>query len=909
MRNASASSASSSMASSSDAPGIPFAVVQVRELRHAASVIAWNPAIDLVAVGSAEGRTLTCLRPMSWEKVWEVGPFPEGEAPSACCWRPDGRALAYGDAAGRVRVLSAEDGIELCVSWHPTHDGPVRSLDWGGEAWADESFAVGNPLFEADALVRMFGPDGAQDYDDRTPQMFPKLLLEAVGTGPTAGAQVVEGAPAVATAASTSAGGQAQTREADGAGDEAEVRARRRWAPIKGMRLFWDACPTRLSVLVSGGEDGHVGVSLFGVYSIARVDVGARLVSRHLLSNAAVPSVHEVKLAHGLGGVSCGVVDEEAGTAFLVVIPLNELRAREKELACGTHMALRGRTLAGYLAFHARQARALVRLVHEDIHQALVAPLAALADDHGDYAPGAGPGAGEWARVCGLLGALCVVGAMPLSVRSFLTTSLQDDKVKRLGRKLTQHIADLQGVLFNRLQPASEALLFQMSELADFSFYAESLCDLDVEPEGYLLCEERKSVTVCALEDATLLVQLIDRIQAMTTRSAECTTHFVRWLARNSALANAEEGVAHGQPKLAQPAGEPAADYTKVMEFLDEAASGGPLARIESHFSTISIEQLEDDVLPRLGLVNEKSETRTYGGRTQIGGDGSDSPVLFFPQAERIENATFGGLLLGATGHLHRVANWVLGTLASEASKPGQQLPADVEIIASGTGSKVGMSLQNVPLRDLGEVEAPTWEGSHIFPELERPLDPDIADTLDNTRRRARLKGPYISVAAMQVSENTCCVVRYHSEGGSEGFMRRPSWCVIKFPRGRTLLGLQLYKPGLVALVHGEAVNAKSSNPTVTLLTFTYEDAEFAPLPEGFGLDSVRDLAMLAREVDAVEVGDNADNSREIFAQVCSFHTGPERGMASLLSDEGFQIHVLDMEDEEDSDVEDADGD
>ena len=139
--------------------------------------------------------------------------------------------------------------------------------------------------------------------------------------------------------------------------------------------------------------------------------------------------------------------------------------------------------------------------------------------------------------------------------------------------------------------------------------------------------------------------------------------------------------------------------------------------------------------------------------------------------------------------------------------------------------------------------------------------------------------------------------------------MSRPSWCVMKIPRGRTLLGLQLYKPGLVALVHGEAVNAKSGNPTATLLTFSYGEAEFAPLPEGFGLDSVRDLAMLARDVDAIEVGDNADNSREIFAQVCSFHTGPERGMASLLSDEGFQIHVLDMEDEEDSDVEDADGD
>jgi len=877
-------------------------VVQVRELRHEVSVVAWNPAIDLVALGTPAGRTLSCLRPLSWEKVWEIGPFPEGQGPTACCWRPDGRALAYGDEKGQVHILSAEDGTALCVSWHPPHVGPVRSLDWGGERWADESFAVGNPLFEADALVRMFGPDGAHDYDDRVPQMFPKLLLEAVGTGPTAVRQVAEGAPAVSTA-----GGVSDKVGDGGQANESEAEARRRWAPAKGMRLFWDACPSTASVLVSGGEDGHVGMSMFGVYAVARVDVRKRLAvpsSSPHSSNAAV-TVEAVKLAQSLACVSCGIADRGAGKRWLAPVRMDALRVREKELACGTHMALRGRTLAGYLAFHARQATALVELVHEELNKVLVAPLAVLAEDHGDYAPGAGPGSGTWAHVCGLLGALCVVGAMPMSVRTFLTTASQEDKVKRLGRKLTQHLADLQGVLLNRLQPAAEALLFQMSELSDFAYYAQGLDELDVEPEGKSLCDGRERVLRGALEEATLLVQTIDRIQALTTRSAQRTTNFVRWLARTSALANAEEGIAHEQPKLAQPAGEPAADHAKVMEFLDDTAHGGPLADIGAHFRGLSIEQLEENVAPKLGLVQDQGKSAV---EVQRGVDAPDSPISFFPPSDLAEGAKFGDLLMGATGRLHGMANWVIGTLmsaeacgADKALATGDALKS--VLMTADAMECMGLCLQNVALRDLESAETPTWEGAHLFPELERPLDAEVAETLDNARRQARFKGPHFSIAAAQVSADTCCVVQYNVDDPGS----RPSWCAIKIPEGHKLLGLQLYKPGLLALSYQSSnAAADAENPTSTLLTVRYGDIEFVPLPTGVGGESFPALAVLARDLDAADPAEICENTRELAVKVVGFHTGPERGMASVLSDEGFQIHILDMEDEEDSDGEDG---
>ena len=101
-----------------------FTLLVDRPLSAVVRLAVWCPSMDLVAVGTADGHLF--VRRLNWQALWSATPETatatagtSAGSGSSVVWRPNGKALAVGEADGGVAVLDAEDGkrllhVQLC---------------------------------------------------------------------------------------------------------------------------------------------------------------------------------------------------------------------------------------------------------------------------------------------------------------------------------------------------------------------------------------------------------------------------------------------------------------------------------------------------------------------------------------------------------------------------------------------------------------------------------------------------------------------------------------------------------------------------------------------------------------------------------------------------------------------------
>lgn len=85
-----------------------FRQLEQRHVSAEVSLLEWNPALDLIALGTGTGEVL--LHRLSWQRVWTLPPPPQDAAPApysltALAWRPDGKILAYAHDNGELIYL------------------------------------------------------------------------------------------------------------------------------------------------------------------------------------------------------------------------------------------------------------------------------------------------------------------------------------------------------------------------------------------------------------------------------------------------------------------------------------------------------------------------------------------------------------------------------------------------------------------------------------------------------------------------------------------------------------------------------------------------------------------------------------------------------------------------------------
>jgi len=102
---------------------------------------AWCPTMDLLALGTADGKL--AVRRLNWQRLWVVdigGSSDIAPGPACVAWRPDGRALVCPCVAGGLEVRAAEDGRVLTTTagrgegaGSAHHRPPVVALAWAVE--------------------------------------------------------------------------------------------------------------------------------------------------------------------------------------------------------------------------------------------------------------------------------------------------------------------------------------------------------------------------------------------------------------------------------------------------------------------------------------------------------------------------------------------------------------------------------------------------------------------------------------------------------------------------------------------------------------------------------------------------------------------------------------------------------
>jgi len=171
----------------------------------------WNPEKDLLAMVTDDSKVL--LHRFNWQRLWTISP---GKCITSICWSPDGKIIALGTEDGLVLLHDVENGKMLRTI--KSHDVAIVCLNWA-----------------EDDLLSTPDKDDFLPYEDRTARFFPP-------------------APVMPRIGGLSSGDT-------GLADENE----------EAIPQFCSASCQRFNILCSGGKDGCVCFSIFGIFPVGKI--------------------------------------------------------------------------------------------------------------------------------------------------------------------------------------------------------------------------------------------------------------------------------------------------------------------------------------------------------------------------------------------------------------------------------------------------------------------------------------------------------------------------------------------------------------------------------------------------------------------------------------------------------------
>ncbi|CAA7408172.1 unnamed protein product [Spirodela intermedia] len=429
----------------------------------------WNPEKDLLAMVTEDSKIF--LHRFNWQRLWTVSP---GKCITSLCWRPDGKMIAVGLEDGSIALHDVENGKLLRSI--KSHDAAVVCLNWEEDA---------QPIGREESNV--------SPYEDRTPRFFPP-------------------APRIPQMPGLSSGDAGLNDDLEDTFGELSYNSHKRF-----------------NILCSGDNDGDICFSIFGIFSIGKINICKVAICTPSMNEIFTcqlmnASLHKLSLSRNLCQLTVlafgGLSEDENGGSVLQKKDHAELKDKYlhlKDSHVGLHCLrldtsiFRSRRNELYqVALQASSIEDLIEVIRASLSvmykqwsDAMSTfyekcdSLASLIIDHGlDSSP-------EEEFLSLLLGAR---SSPPL--HQFLVNSLGEVGLKRVIKAVDGAGKELNLIIREHLQPAAEIIGFRIGELRGLSRWRsryhsvgldEKLIDNATERAGILLVQVERFLRVLAI--------------------------------------------------------------------------------------------------------------------------------------------------------------------------------------------------------------------------------------------------------------------------------------------------------------------------------------------------------------------------------------------------------------------------
>ncbi|CAN6253025.1 unnamed protein product [Urochloa humidicola] len=395
-------------ASTAAAAATPFQLQFDKPIPFQIKMAEWNPEKDLLAMVTDDSKVL--LHRFNWQRLWTISP---GKCITSICWSPDGKIIALGTEDGLVVLHDVENGKMLRTI--KSHDVAVVCLNWA----------------EDDPLSRS-NKDDLLSYEDCTTRFFPP-------------------APVMPRIGGLSSGDT-------GLADENE----------EAIPEFCSASCQRFNILCSGGKDGCVCFSIFGIFPVGKININKIPISvessgkrNYQLQDASISKVSLSRNLQKLVLLCYGkLVDTDSlsrncETAALHCLYLDTsiFFNRKNELHQVSQQASSIQDLVEVV-------RASISLISKQWSNAMnlfrekFSALPSLIGAHG----------AESSSEDEFLSLLFGTRTSP-ALHQFLASSLGEAGLKKIAKAIDSAGREIRGVVSEHLQPAVEIISFRLAEL------------------------------------------------------------------------------------------------------------------------------------------------------------------------------------------------------------------------------------------------------------------------------------------------------------------------------------------------------------------------------------------------------------------------------------------------------------
>ncbi|XP_039115424.1 anaphase-promoting complex subunit 4 isoform X1 [Dioscorea cayenensis subsp. rotundata] len=448
---------------------IPFQLQFDKPIAFQVKMAEWNPEKDLLAMVTDDSKVL--LHRFNWQRLWTVSP---GKSVTSLCWRPDGKAIAFGLEDGSISLYDVENGKLLRSV--KSHSAAVICLNWEEDAQLDSNNTV-------------------YTYEDRTTRFFPPPpripQISGLGSGDS------------------------------GLMDDLE----------DSFQELTTSSHQHFNILCSGDKDGFICFSIFGIFPIGNINIQRLSICGSLLDKQTTyqllnGSIQKVALSKNLCQLTVMSFGELVDGSLLAERTCVSKHGNEGEtqmslheenspiglncLLLNTSIFLNRQSELHQVAQQASSIEDLVEVVRASLsvmskqwsdamhafHEKFDS-LSSLIIDHGlDSSPPEE-----------FLSLLYGSRTSP-ALHQFLVNSLGEAGIKRVAKAVDSAGKELQTIICEHLQPAVEIIAFRIGELRGLSRWRtrflcvgldEELIGSATEKAGMLLLQVERFLRVLAI--------------------------------------------------------------------------------------------------------------------------------------------------------------------------------------------------------------------------------------------------------------------------------------------------------------------------------------------------------------------------------------------------------------------------
>ncbi|KAK3159297.1 hypothetical protein QOZ80_2AG0148330 [Eleusine coracana subsp. coracana] len=443
----------------------PFQLQFDKSIPFQIKMAEWNPEKDLLAMVTDDSKVL--LHRFNWQRLWIIS---SGKCITSICWSPDGKIIALGTEDGLVLLHDVENGKMLRTV--KPHDVAIVCLNW----------AEDDPLSRTDK-------DDMLSYEDRTTRFFPP-------------------APVMPRIGGLNSGDS-------GLVDESE----------EGAQEFSSASCQRFNILCSGGKDGCICFSIFGIFPVGKININE--IPIHVLSSGKRScyqlqdaSISKVSLSRNLQKcvLQCSgkLIDtDKHSRSNTTSVGLHCLHLdtsiffnRKNELHQVSQQASSIQDLVevvrASISLISKQWSSAMKLFHEKF-----SALPSLIVAHG----------AESSSEDEFLSLLFGTRTSP-ALHQFLASSLGEAGLKRVAKAIDSAGREIRGVVSEHLQPAVEIISFRLAELRGLARWRSRFQNIGLD----------EKLIDGVTESIGMLVVQVERFSRVTATVVYLFQNFFTWV-------------------------------------------------------------------------------------------------------------------------------------------------------------------------------------------------------------------------------------------------------------------------------------------------------------------------------------------------------------------------------------------